>query len=441
MPACSLCAAPATGVCASCFFFVYCGGACQRAHWAAHRPVCAAIRRDAATPLEPHGPDFYPNPPTCHGCGAALSDRVALCTGCEFAGYCSEPCQLAHWDREHAEVCALVREAKDARKAKAEADADAAAAASLAKSARAARKHALRRAHVSLDVGRFTAVETVAALHDFPEDAELAVKALRAFAERIDNQAAVDAGAAPAIVATIRAHAAVTDIARFGCWALASITVLPAGEQALIDAGAAATIITVIRAHESVVDVARHGCRTLAIIAQTPAGQQAVIDAGAAATIVAAIRAHGSDANVTRNGCRALANIASFPAGKLTRVHPPQSSPPCACTQVLLMLHTSDVARWAILLLLPLVYRLLSLRAELKPLSLQCALTERSSGVALTPDDSNVAENGSFALYHFAQVPDGKTAIIAAGGRDSITAAMRHMSAREDSEDALASLS
>ena len=52
---------------------------------------------------------------------------------------------------------------------------------------------------------------------------ELAVKALKAFAERIDGQAAVDAGAAAAIVAAIRAHAAVSDIAHFGCWALASI--------------------------------------------------------------------------------------------------------------------------------------------------------------------------------------------------------------------------
>jgi hypothetical protein len=114
MPECSLCDAPATGICDSCFFFAYCGRACQRAHWEAHQPACVAIRRDASTPLEPHGADFYPNPPNCHGCGVALNNRVALCTGCEFAGYCDEPCQLAHWDREHGDVCGLVREAKDA---------------------------------------------------------------------------------------------------------------------------------------------------------------------------------------------------------------------------------------------------------------------------------------------------------------------------------------
>jgi hypothetical protein len=50
-------------------------------------------------------------------------------------------------------------------------------------------------------VGRFTAVETVGALRDFPEGSELAVKALKAFAGRIDKKEAVDAGAAAAITA------------------------------------------------------------------------------------------------------------------------------------------------------------------------------------------------------------------------------------------------
>jgi hypothetical protein len=55
-------------------------------------------------------------------------------------------------------------------------------------------------------------------------------------------------------------------------------------------------------------------------------------------------------------------------------------------------------------------------------------------------DNAKVAENGSFALYRMAHLPAGKTAIIAAGGRDAITAAMRHASAKEDADAALAML-
>ena len=55
-------------------------------------------------------------------------------------------------------------------------------------------------------------------------------------------------------------------------------------------------------------------------------------------------------------------------------------------------------------------------------------------------DIAKIAEYGSFALYHFAHLPAGKTAIIAAGGRDAITAAMRHASAKEVADLALAML-
>jgi hypothetical protein len=41
---CSLCDAPATGVCDACFFFIYCGCACQRAAMHAHEGVADVVR-------------------------------------------------------------------------------------------------------------------------------------------------------------------------------------------------------------------------------------------------------------------------------------------------------------------------------------------------------------------------------------------------------------
>ena len=317
MPECYVCDAPAAGICDACFFFIYCGPACQRAHWAEHLPVCDAIRLDTATVLEPHGPDFYPNPPNCHACGVALNNRVSLCSGCEFAGYCSEVCQQEHWEREHSDVCAFVREAKDARRARDERlRASAAAAAAEAAEAERTRKHALRRAHVSLDVGRFSVIETVGALRDFPEDAGLAVKALTAFENRFDEQAAVDAGAVAAVIAAMRAHAGVSGVAHRGCRALLNIASIPAGALAAIDAGAPTAVVAAMRAHAGVSGVAQYGCWALLNIAFLPAGQQAAIDAGAPAAIVASMRVQVNVSEVAMFGCEALHCISFSPAGK-----------------------------------------------------------------------------------------------------------------------------
>jgi hypothetical protein len=269
-PSCAQCgvATDATTFCAVCRFAFYCGARCQTEHHHAHEPLCAAIAAECAAREEAKG-----------RVGALEEDldkaenRVA---------------EIEVW------IAALrVTAAEDvAEEAERRAEAERG-------EAVAARKHALRRAHVSLDVGRYTAVETVGALRDFPEDAGLAVKALKAFAERISKQEAVDAGAAAAVVAAICAHAAVSDIAHFGFWALGKFASSgPVGRQAAIDAGAAAAIVNAMRAHVSVADVTHFGCWALADMAALPAGQQAAIDAGATATIVAAMRAHKSVSEV-----------------------------------------------------------------------------------------------------------------------------------------------
>jgi hypothetical protein len=274
--------------------------------------VCRAIRADAASEGGALGVDGKPFKAACDACAVDLGGGGFRCGRCGFAAYCCAPCKSAHWDREHGKVCELVREAKDARKAKAEADAAAAAVAE----AERLRKHALRRAHVSLDVGRLGAVETVGALRVFPEDVELAVKALDAFGERINTQAAVDAGAVAAIVATMRAHADDSDVAYRGCLALRNIAMLPAGGQVAIDAGAPATIVAVMRAHASVAGIASYGCSALGVIAVYPAGHQAVVDAGAIEIVIASLHAHVDVTYVALYGCGTLGCFARLPAGK-----------------------------------------------------------------------------------------------------------------------------
>jgi hypothetical protein len=413
MPECSVCDAPATGMCDACFFFIYCGRACQRAHWGEHQLACVAIQRDAATPLEPHGADFYPNPPNCHGCGVPLNDRVALCTGCEFAGYCSEPCQLAHWDREHGDVCALVREAKDARRARAAADA-------AAEAARV-RAHALRRAHVSLDVGMLGAVETVGALRDFPEDAALAVKALTALRVRIDKQMAINAGSAAVIVAAMSAHAIDSTVAYHGCWALTHTAEDPTGIEAAIDAGATVTIVAAMRAHANVRNVAFYGCSALLNIS-TFFERQAVINAGAPVIIVAAMRAHVSDSGVAQYGCRAFVNIACEPAGQLAAFNAN-----AVATIVATMRAHKNVANvalygcWAL--------ALIALIAKLV-FSQQAAVTAGAPAAIIAAmrvhlTDKDVAYHGCGALVNITQLPDGKQAAIDAGAPAAIVAAMR----------------
>jgi hypothetical protein len=265
MPTCATCGAPSTGVCGPCRFAYYCGAPCQKQDWRAHKPVCAALKAELAARVESVGllRALEEDLERTRGRAAELSTALA------------------------AERAGVERE----------------------KEAAAARKHALRRAHVSLDVGRFTAVETVAALRNFPEDAALAVKAFKAFRGRIDRQEAIDAGAAAVIVAAMRTHTDVSDVAKHGCAALRFIALLPAGQQAAVAADATATIIAAMRAHESTSDVASYGCCALTNIANFSTGRQAAIDAGAHVTIASAIRANINNSDVASVGCEALSVV------------------------------------------------------------------------------------------------------------------------------------
>jgi TPR repeat protein len=121
-PSCAACArADATSICGSCRFVAYCDATCQRAAWAAHKPICKAIAanmaRDAAwVAVE------------CDGCSEKFAPdarRGHRCSRCYSTEYCGTACQTSHWKREHKDVCKAVGEAAFAAKmSKVEGDPD-----------------------------------------------------------------------------------------------------------------------------------------------------------------------------------------------------------------------------------------------------------------------------------------------------------------------------
>jgi len=109
MPACAGCARDGAGsLCGGCRSLAYCDAGCQRAHWAAHKPACRAIRADMA-----RGEGWAAT--ACDACGATLVGVGQRCSGCYAVEYCDAACQLAHWKRGHKAVCKAVGEAQFAR--------------------------------------------------------------------------------------------------------------------------------------------------------------------------------------------------------------------------------------------------------------------------------------------------------------------------------------
>ena len=110
-PPCAACAAPAAPLaCARCKCAFYCGAACQRAAWGAHKGVCAA---GAAAGLPALG--RMNKPQRCAKCGS--NGVLTGCTGCGCAPYCDEQCQRAAWGahRDACRAAAAVPKVKDAQ--------------------------------------------------------------------------------------------------------------------------------------------------------------------------------------------------------------------------------------------------------------------------------------------------------------------------------------
>ena len=98
---CGNCAAlGAKSRCGGCHNVSYCGTACQRAAWPAHKPLCRALQAALKDAHETH----------CSACAVALTAaQIGLqqCTACSFASYCGVACQRAHWPT-HKGVCKAV---------------------------------------------------------------------------------------------------------------------------------------------------------------------------------------------------------------------------------------------------------------------------------------------------------------------------------------------
>ena len=134
------------------------------------------------------------------------------------------------------------------------------------------------------------------------------------------RQAAVNAGALPAIVSVMRIHAtADADVQTFGGMALGSICfgtgeMVSARQRAAVEAGALPVILDAMKVHASVADVQGSGCRALAILccgtdADDFARKVAAADAGALSLIVTAMKMHAELPLVQLYASEALNNI------------------------------------------------------------------------------------------------------------------------------------
>ena len=87
----------------------------------------------------------------------------------------------------------------------------------------------------------------------------------------------------PCVLTLMLLHA----IAQPGILAHGNIAAIPAGQQEFVDAGTASAIVAAVRAHPSIADIAENACDILGYISLFPAGQQACIDADAPSVIIA----------------------------------------------------------------------------------------------------------------------------------------------------------
>lgn len=220
------------------------------------------------------------------------------------------------------------------------------------------------------------------------QEAERAA-ALIAAGATVDSRIAecVTAQIPSALFAAIQTHAGSrTTLFYFACTVIENIACKEAGLSAVLAAHGPTVLLAAMRANAESTDFASNGCRALLGIAIHPSGQQAVIAAGATSAIVATMTALKSSTRVAEYGSKALGVIA-------------RSSDEAAASAAIV-----------------------------------AAMTTHNSVAA-------VAEQGCRALCNIAFLPTGKSAIISAGGRTAIEAAVaRHAAAKESGNAALAAL-
>jgi hypothetical protein len=141
--------------------------------------------------------------------------------------------------------------------------------------------------------------------------AAVACQALCNLARDAENGGrAIAAGALPAIVAAMDAHA-VAKVQQRASLALHNImSEVPERGLAAFAAGAIPALLAAMRTHPGAAGVQEHACNALSFVARVlPAHAVAAVSGGALPLIVAALRTHAAEPEVQHDGCKALAAI------------------------------------------------------------------------------------------------------------------------------------
>lgn len=156
---------------------------------------------------------------------------------------------------------------------------------------------------------------------DDPEIQEAGLRTICNFTssdDPTDLQAAVEAGAPPAVVAGMRTHTGVAEVQLHGCGALQNIcqgrdAEGRARKQALADAGALPAVVAAMRAHVSCISTQKYGLGLLTNICngkdEAAAARSQAVAETALPTLVAAMRTHAGLADVQLRACAALYNM------------------------------------------------------------------------------------------------------------------------------------
>lgn len=228
------------------------------------------------------------------------------------------------------------------------------------------------------------------------------------------TQAVILAGMPVAAVAALRKHTSDASVAEQGLQGLINIAAYREGKEAVIAANAIPVVISVLRQHIDVAQVAKQGCRALANLAYHVEGKRIAVHEGALTAILSVMMKHAGMADVARYGCWALERIHAI--GEV----PEMFSPSVSTIVEAMTNHRSDPA--------VMLSALRALNKITRFLAGQtAAISEKVPFIIVTTiigtpgcADDNVAEVICWLLSNIAISPEGRNAIIDAGGKTKV---------------------
>ena len=290
-----------------------------------------------------------------------------------------------------------------------------------------------------------------------------------------EAESAAAAGGPAAVVEALKAHRADPDVAYFGCRALAEMAVSALGETRAVAAGAPAAVVSALMRHASSTprrfigspSMMPYACEVLARTARSsPEARLAAIDAGAPAAITKTLPLGGDGAMW---GLRALHCYGELPRGLRAMREAGAAARTSRITSFNANLD-SEITLWSCLVLEQCladascvpeavehhaargVVRTLNAQAEILPPEPRCVRTASAAtavirDLARDPEglhqllllnapaavvevmaahasSEGLARRGCMALGAIAATPDGRLAVVAAGGHAAIVTAM-----------------